>query len=100
MARRPDVTPHEILRRPVITEKSTMLGDRGQYVFEVAPHANKIEIKRAVEVVFKVDVEAVNISHVHGKMRRMGKSTGMTASWKKAFVTLRPGQKIELFQGV
>jgi large subunit ribosomal protein L23 len=94
------MTPHEILRRPVITEKSTMLGERGQYVFEVAPRANKIEIKRAVEVVFKVDVEAVNISHVHGKMRRMGRSTGMTTGWKKAFVTLRSGQKIELFQGI
>jgi large subunit ribosomal protein L23 len=94
------MTPHEILRRPVITEKSTMLGDRGQYVFEVAPTANKIEIRRAVEAVFKVDVEAVNVSHVRGKMRRMGRSTGMTASWKKAVVTLRPGQKIELFQGI
>ncbi len=77
-----------------------MLGDGGQYVFEVAPNANKIEIKRAVEAVFKVDVESVNVSHVRGKMRRMGRSTGMTSSWKKAFVTLRHGQKIELFQGV
>ena len=94
------MTPHEILRRPVITEKSTMLGDRGQYVFEVARAANKIEIKRAVEVVFKVDVEAVNVSHVRGKMRRMGRSVGMTSNWKKAVVTLRHGQKIELFQGI
>lgn len=77
-----------------------MLGERGQYVFEVAPRANKIEIRRAVEVVFKVDVEAVNVSHVRGKMRRMGRSTGMTTGWKKAFVTLRAGQKIELFQGI
>jgi large subunit ribosomal protein L23 len=92
--------PHEILRRPVITEKSTMLGEGGQYVFEVAQTANKIEIKRAVEVIFKVNVEAVNVSHVRGKMRRMGRSTGMTASWKKAVVTLRQGQKIELFQGI
>lgn len=94
------MTPHEVLRRPVITEKSTMLGERGQYVFEVARAANKIEIRRAVEAVFKVDVEAVNVSHVHGKMRRMGRSTGLTASWKKAVVTLREGQKIELFQGI
>lgn len=94
------MTPHEILRRPVITEKSTMLGESGHYVFEVARAANKIEIKRAVEAVFKVDVEAVNVSHVHGKMRRMGRSTGMTSSWKKAVVTLRQGQKIELFQGI
>jgi len=94
------MTPHEILRRPVITEKSTMLGESGHYVFEVARDANKIEIRRAVEAVFKVDVEAVNVSHVHGKMRRMGRSTGMTSSWKKAVVTLRKGQKIELFQGI
>lgn len=77
-----------------------MLGERGQYVFEVARGANKIEIRHAVEVVFKVDVAAVNVSHVHGKMRRMGRSTGLTASWKKAVVTLREGQKIELFQGI
>jgi len=94
------MAPHDILRRPVITEKSTMLGDRGHYVFEVARSANKIEIKRAVEVVFKVNVEAVNISNVRGKMRRMGRSTGMTTGWKKAIVTLRAGQKIELFQGI
>jgi len=94
------MTPHEVLRRPVITEKSTMLGDQGQYVFEVARDANKIEIRRAVETVFKVNVQSVNVSHVRGKMRRMGRSMGLTSSWKKAVVTLRQGQKIELFQGV
>jgi large subunit ribosomal protein L23 len=94
------MTPHEVLRRPVITEKSTMLGDQGQYVFEVARDANKIEIRRAVETVFKVNVQSVNVSHVRGKMRRMGRSMGLTSSWKKAVVTLRKGQKIELFQGV
>jgi len=77
-----------------------MLGDRGQYVFEVAGDANKIEIKRAVEEVFKVDVRAVNILHMHGKMRRMGRSRGMTRSWKKAIVTLKAGDRIELFQGI
>ena len=91
---------HDILRRPVITEKSTMLGERGQYVFEVAANANKIEVKRAVEEVFKVDVRAVNMLHMHGKTRRMGRSQGMTRAWKKAIVTLKPGGRIELFQGV
>jgi large subunit ribosomal protein L23 len=91
---------HQILRRPVITEKSTMLGEMGQYVFEVARDANKIEIRRAVEEVFKVKVRAVNTIHVPGKERRMGRSKGMTPSWKKAIVTLQPGQRIELFQGV
>lgn len=91
---------HEVLRRPVITEKGTMLGELGKYAFEVARSANKIEIKKAVEQVFKVDVRAVNVIHVRGKMRRMGKSRGMTASWKKAVVTLKAGQRIELFQGI
>jgi len=91
---------HEILRRPVITEKSTFLGESGQYVFEVAKAANKIEIKRAVEEVFKVNVRAVNIIHVRGKMRTMGRSRGMTSPKKKAVVTLQPGQRIELFQGI
>jgi len=94
------VNSHDILRRPVITEKSTMLGDRGQYVFEVAGDANKIEVKRAVEEVFKVDVRGVNILHMHGKMRRMGRSRGMTRPWKKAIVTLKAGDRIELFQGI
>lgn len=91
---------HEILRRPVITEKSTMLGEHGQYAFEVARNANKIEIRRAVEEVFKVNVRAVNIVHVPGKMRRMGRNRGLTSPWKKAVVTLKEGQRIELFQGV
>jgi large subunit ribosomal protein L23 len=94
------VNSHDILRRPVITEKSTMLSERGQYVFEVAANANKIEVKRAVQEVFKVDVLAVNMLHMHGKMRRMGRSQGLTRAWKKAIVTLKPGDRIELFQGV
>jgi len=91
---------YEVLRRPVITEKSTMLSDIGQYVFEVAEKANKIEVKRAVEEIFKVRVRAVNISHMRGKMRRMGRTQGMTPGWKKAIVSLEQGYRIELFQGV
>ena len=91
---------HDLLRRPVITEKSTMLGNQRQYVFEVAREANKIEIKRAVEEVFKVEVEAVNVLRVHGKMRRMGRSRGLTPPWKKAIVKLKQGDSIELFQGI
>ncbi len=91
---------HSILVRPIITEKNTMLSDRGKYAFEVLPDVNKIEIKRAVEEVFKVKVAAVNVMRVPGKQRRMGRHKGMTRSWKKAVVTLQPGQRIELFQGV
>jgi large subunit ribosomal protein L23 len=89
--------------RPVVSEKATVLGDQGKYVFEVAPSANKIQIKQAVEQAFankKVQVAAVNILHVAGKTRRRGKSIGMTRSWKKAVVTLQAGQRLDLFEGV
>jgi large subunit ribosomal protein L23 len=91
---------HEIVRRPVITEKSTFLGERHQYVFEVARGANKIEVKKAIEEVFRVHVRAVNIIHVAGKVRRMGRTQGRSAAWKKAIVTLQEGDRIELFEGV
>ena len=77
-----------------------MLNEVGKYCFEVAPKANKIEVKRAVEEVFKVHVTTVNMLKVPGKMRRMGRTSGMTRSWKKAIVTLAAGERIELFQGV
>jgi large subunit ribosomal protein L23 len=93
-------TSHQILVRPIITEKGTMLNDQSKYAFEVLPNANKIEIKRAVEEIFKVKVAAVNVMRVPGKQRRMGRHQGMTRSWKKAVVTLQPGGRIELFQGV
>ena len=91
---------HQILVRPIITEKNTLLNEKGKYTFEVLPDANKIEIKRAVEEIFRVRVTTVNVMRVPGKMRRMGRTSGMTRSWKKAVVTLEPGQRIELFQGV
>ena len=89
--------------RPVVSEKSTVLGDQGNYIFEVAPTANKIQIKQAIEAAFankKVQVSAVNIVHVTGKVRRRGRSVGMTRSWKKAIVTLQAGQRLDLFEGV
>src|SRR5262249_59960959 len=89
--------------RPVVSEKSTVLGDQGKYVFEVAPDANKIQIKHAVEEAFankKVQVGDVNILKVAGKVRRRGKSVGKTRSWKKAIVTLKAGQRLDLFEGV
>ena len=89
--------------RPVVSEKSTVLGEQGKYIFEVAPTANKIQIKAAVETVFankKVQVQSVNILHVTGKVRRRGRSSGTTRAWKKAVVTLKPGQRLDLFEGV
>jgi large subunit ribosomal protein L23 len=91
---------YEVLRRPVITEKNTMLIEQNKYTFEVSRDANKPQIKEAVEKAFKVKVSSVNVIHVPGKMRRAGRQRGMTSSWKKAVVTLEPGNKIELFEGV
>ena len=91
---------YEILRRPVITEKNTLLIEQNKYTFEVARGANKPQIKEAVEKAFKVKVADVNVIHMPGKMRRAGRRRGMTPSWKKAVVTLKEGNKIELFEGV
>ena len=91
---------YEVLRRPLITEKNTAFQAQGRYAFEVAGEANKHQIKQAVEKAFKVNVTAVNVMTVPGKMRRMGKRQVLSQSWKKAVVTLKPGDKIELFEGV
>ena len=94
------LSSHQILVRPIVTEKNTALNEVGKYTFEVLLNANKIQIKRAVEEVFDVHVTGVNIIKVPGKMRRMGKTSGMTRTWKKAVVTLADGERIDLFQGV
>lgn len=91
---------HEVLRRPLITEKSTVLQAQGKYAFEVAISANKHQIKQAVEAAFKVGVSAVNVITVHSKKRLVGRRQVLTPPWKKAIVTLKPGDKIELFEGV
>ena len=91
---------YEVLRRPLITEKNTRLQSQGRYAFEVAARANKQQIKQAVEVAFKVSVTAVNTMTMPGKKRRIGKGQVMTSPWKKAIVILKPGDKIELFEGV
>ena len=91
---------YEILRRPVITEKNTALQSQGKYAFEVAGEANKHQIKQAVEKAFNVKVTAVNVMTVPGKGRRVGRRQILTNPWKKAVVTLKPGDKIELFEGV
>lgn len=91
---------YQVLRRPIITEKNSMLLGKNKYTFEVAQDANKPLIKEAVEKAFKVNVVSVNVMCVPGKMRRAGRRRGMTPAWKKAVVTLEPGQKIELFEGV
>ncbi|TES84018.1 MAG: 50S ribosomal protein L23 [Dehalococcoidia bacterium] len=91
----------EVLRRPLVTEKNTAIqAPQGKYAFEVAAVANKDQIKLAVEKAFKVDVTRVNVMTVPGRKRMMRGRPVMTPSWKKAIVTLKPGDKIELFEGV
>ena len=91
---------YEVVRRPLITEKATLLKEQNRYAFEVAKEANKPQIKEAVQAAFKVNVVKVNVMRVPGKMRRIGRRYVLTPSWKKAVVTLEPGQKIEFFEGV
>ena len=92
----------EIIRRPLITEKSTVQRDQTNTVaFEVDRRANKVDVKRAVEAQFKVKVADVRIATMHGKVRRQGRFVGRRPDWKKAFVRLVEGEKtIEFFEGV
>lgn len=93
--------PYQIIERPLLTEKSMDLSHVGKYTFRVAKDANKIEIRNAVEKIFKVKVAKVNTLIVKGKKRRMGRfPEGRTSDWKKAIVTLKPGQSITLFEGL
>ncbi|HHT69147.1 MAG TPA: 50S ribosomal protein L23 [Firmicutes bacterium] len=89
----------DILKRPIITEKSTDLMAENKYTFEVDLRANKMQVKAAVEEIFNVEVLQVNTSRVKGKLRRMGRHEGYTSDWKKAVVTLKPGHSIEVFGG-
>lgn len=102
--------PYSIVKRPLVTEKSMSIGTIGKYVFEVDMRANKIEIALAIEEIFKdkkIQVEKVNTLHVKGKKKTQSvKSTrgskrteGNTGDWKKAYVTLKPGQRLEIFEG-
>lgn len=92
---------HHIVKRAIVTEKSTILKEASnQYVFEVDARANKIEIGHAIEKLFKVNVLDVKVMNMLGKKKRMGKVLGKTKSWKKAVVTLAPGSRIEVHEGV
>jgi large subunit ribosomal protein L23 len=93
--------PRTIVRRALITEKGTQIRERENgYLFEVARDANKIEIRQAIESIFPVKVESVRTLRVHGKPKRMGRYAGHRPDWKKAIVTLKKGQTIELFEQV
>ncbi len=94
------ITDEQIVLRPIVTEKSTLSSTDSKYVFAVLKSATKVDVKKAVERLFKVSVIDVNTVNVRGKTRRAGKSIGVTSSWKKAYVKLKAGQKIELLEGM
>ena len=93
---------HQVIRRPIVTEKSTGQRDTGNVIaFEVDPGANKIDVRRAVEELFKVKVEEVRLFNVRGKMKRMGRYEGKRRDWRKAYVRLKEGEKApDFFEGV
>ena len=93
--------PYQVLKRPILTEKTDYQADElSRYTFEVDGSANKHQVREAVETVFDVTVVNVNMMNVRGKRRRLGRSEGRTPDWKKAIVTLAPGDTISFFEGV
>ncbi|TLY28074.1 MAG: 50S ribosomal protein L23 [Nitrospirae bacterium] len=93
--------PHDVLLRPLLTEKITAMRESGNKVgFVVRSEANRIQIKRAVEAALKVRVERVNVLNVMGKTKRLGRFAGKKPDWKKAIVTLKEGEKLEMYEGV
>ena len=93
--------PRSIIRRALITEKGSQLREtQNRFYFQVHPDANKLEIRQAIETIFKVDVVEVRTMNVHGKPKRQGRWEGRRSSWKKAIVKLKEGQAIELFDTI
>ncbi len=95
-----ELHPYAVLLRPIITEKTTVLTGADKYVFEVDLRANKNQIKEAIQVAFNVRVQEVNTMVMKGKPKRFGRKVTNRPDWKKAIVTLVPGDKIELFEGI
>ncbi len=92
---------HDLIIRPLVTEKVTGLREKhNQVVLRVRMDANRLEIKRAVETTLNVKVARVNVMIVHGKVKRLGRYQSQRPSWKKASIILKPGEKLELFEGV
>jgi large subunit ribosomal protein L23 len=86
---------YDVIKRPIVTEKGVAKKDEERTLcFEVAPDANKLQVKAAVETLFKVKVAGVRTSNNVGKLRRRGRFQGYRSNWKKAYVTLKPGQKV------
>ena len=95
------MTPYDIIKRPMITEKATIQKDTiNQVCFEVDRRANRVEIRNAVEKLFNVKVASVRTMQVKGKVKQRGRIVGKRRDWKKANVKLMPGERIEFFEGV
>jgi|YelNatPaOPRAMG01_1025707.scaffolds.fasta_scaffold03745_27 large subunit ribosomal protein L23 len=95
------IKAYNIIKRPILTEKTLLQKNLyNKLTFEVDPRANKIEIRKAVELIFKVDVIDVQTIKMKGKSKRVGRYWTKRPDWKKAVVTIKPGQKVELFEGV
>jgi large subunit ribosomal protein L23 len=93
------VDMHKVLVQPLLTEKITGLREKTNTVgFVVHPEANRVQIKQAVEALLKVKVEKVNLMNVRGKVKRLGRFSGKRSDWKKAFVTLKAGEKLEMYE--
>lgn len=91
---------HQVVKRPLITEKMTALAGQRKYAFQVDPRANKLQVKEAVEALFKVKVHRVNMITIPGQSRRLRHGWVKESPWKKAIVTLEEGHKIQLIEGV
>ena len=93
--------PYDIIKRPLITEKTSIQKEvYNQLTFEVDRRANRVEIKRAIEKIFNVNVAGVKTMQVKGKTKQRGRIAGKRRDWKKAIVTLMPGERIDFFEGV
>ncbi len=90
---------YEVIKKPLVTEKTTLEKDAKNIIaFEIDKNANKIEVKEAVEAIFKVEVLDVNTINIAGKKKRVGKNIGKRSNWKKAYVTLKEGSKVDFFE--
>lgn len=94
------MNPRDVILRPVVTEKATRLMEENKYTFLVPLTVNKVQIRQAVEQIFKVKVTDVNTMRILGKVKRMGRTQGKRPDYKKAIVKLAPGERIEFFEGV
>ena len=95
-----EINVYEVLRRPLVTEKGTHLQEQNKYLFEVALNANKPQVKQAIEKAFNVRVKSVNLMKMSGKKKRYGRAYTKRPDWKKAVITLKEGDTIQVFEGI